>query len=230
MYDVYRKWVDCQQEHQTFVDMIQTWIIPNSSSSKKTAKGSYIRLDGLGPPGWWILGGSGPLVPQEVDISSCSWVAENPWGPGWNGDESSPPYVSRFFIITQLNMDLTVSNTTKHGSTISTCCVFSIQQVWASERRTENKHLGSKEGIAGQDDFRNIVMFLFFEDVFASTKLWVLHPCSLESLRKQKRQRETGERCMKMICFPTWRMAQNPWMPCMCKSTLPPNKVPRREN
>jgi len=35
-------------------------------------------------------------------------------GPRWNGDGRNPPYVSRFFIVTQLDMDLTVSNTTKH--------------------------------------------------------------------------------------------------------------------
>lgn len=49
--DVYRKWVDCQQEHQTFVDMIQTWIIPNSSSSKKRPKDHTFGLMAWGPQG-----------------------------------------------------------------------------------------------------------------------------------------------------------------------------------
>lgn len=54
-------------------------IIPNSSSSKKRPKDHTFGWMAWGPQGGRCgCGGSGPLVPQEVDISSCSWVAESP--------------------------------------------------------------------------------------------------------------------------------------------------------
>lgn len=56
--------------------------------------------------GWMAWCGSGPLVQQEVDISSCSWVAENPWQPDGMEMEGVCPMFQGLIIVIQLKMDL----------------------------------------------------------------------------------------------------------------------------